>query len=221
MKGVVMIKKFAVAAAVLTAVASPAYAVSFTTQLGSTATFAAPAGGTVVDFNNGTTVPTGFTLTGSGYIVSNADSASTGARPAFSDGSAYLSVLGGGAATLRSAAMGYQSISLFLGSIDAFNTIRVLSTTGAVLATYTGSQFVVPANGNQDVPRTNRRITFLAGAGESLGGLTLSSGTNSLETDNIVFSVPEPSTWALMLVGFGMVGGAARYRRRKSAASFA
>jgi hypothetical protein len=26
--------------------------------------------------------------------------------------------------------------------------------------------------------------------------------------------VPEPSTWALMLLGFGMVGTATRYRRR-------
>ena len=216
-----MIKKIAVIAATLTAVASPAYAVSFTTQLGSAASFAAPAGGTVIDFNNGQTVPSGFTLTGTNYIVSNAASASTGARPAFSDGSSYLSVLGGGSATLASTGAGYQQISLFLGSIDAYNTIRVLSTTGAVLATYTGSQFVVPADGNQDVPRTNRRVTFFADAGQSLGGLILSSGSNSLEADNVVFSVPEPSTWALMLVGFGMVGGAARYRRRQAAARFA
>ncbi|MBB4616653.1 PEPxxWA-CTERM sorting domain-containing protein [Sphingomonas abaci] len=216
-----MIKKIAAVATALTVIASPAYAVTFTSQLGSSATFAAPTGGTVIDFNNGTNVPAGFTLTGNGYIVSNAESASTGARPAFSDGSAYLSVLGGGAATLASTGAGFQSISLFLGSIDAYNTVRVLSTTGAVLATYTGSQFVVPADGNQDVPRTNRRVTFFAGAGESLGGLTLSSGSNSLETDNVVFSVPEPSTWALMLIGFGMVGGAARYRRRKTAAAFA
>ncbi len=31
-------------------------------------------------------------------------------------------------------------------------------------------------------------------------------------------AVPEPATWAMMLVGFGMVGGAARYRRRRSGA---
>ncbi|MBB4152181.1 hypothetical protein GGQ80_000057 [Sphingomonas jinjuensis] len=29
-------------------------------------------------------------------------------------------------------------------------------------------------------------------------------------------AVPEPATWAMMLIGFGMVGGAARYRRRNS-----
>ena len=36
-----------------------------------------------------------------------------------------------------------------------------------------------------------------------------------------VTAVPEPTTWAMMLVGFGMVGAAARYRRRKSTAQSA
>ncbi|MBJ6121825.1 PEPxxWA-CTERM sorting domain-containing protein [Sphingomonas sp. BT553] len=27
-------------------------------------------------------------------------------------------------------------------------------------------------------------------------------------------AVPEPATWAMMLVGFAMVGGTVRYRRR-------
>jgi hypothetical protein len=35
-----------------------------------------------------------------------------------------------------------------------------------------------------------------------------------------VTAVPEPTTWAMMLVGFGMVGAAARYRRRKSTVQF-
>ena len=34
-------------------------------------------------------------------------------------------------------------------------------------------------------------------------------------------AVPEPATWAMMLAGFGAVGGAMRYRRRKTTASFA
>lgn len=36
-----------------------------------------------------------------------------------------------------------------------------------------------------------------------------------------VTAVPEPATWAMMLVGFGMVGAAARYRRRKTGAVIA
>lgn len=34
-------------------------------------------------------------------------------------------------------------------------------------------------------------------------------------------AVPEPSTWAMMLTGFGMVGGAMRYRRRSLKVNFA
>lgn len=34
-----------------------------------------------------------------------------------------------------------------------------------------------------------------------------------------VAAVPEPATWAMMLVGFGMVAGAARYRRRATNAA--
>jgi hypothetical protein len=34
-------------------------------------------------------------------------------------------------------------------------------------------------------------------------------------------AVPEPATWAMMLLGFGMVAGVARYRRRTATVSFA
>ena len=35
----------------------------------------------------------------------------------------------------------------------------------------------------------------------------------------VTAAVPEPATWAMMLVGFGMVGAASRYRRRSVAAA--
>ncbi|RZM13176.1 MAG: PEP-CTERM sorting domain-containing protein, partial [Sphingomonas sp.] len=42
------------------------------------------------------------------------------------------------------------------------------------------------------------------------------STQNALEVDNVVFAVPEPTTWAMMLVGFGMMGASMRYRRRST-----
>lgn len=34
-------------------------------------------------------------------------------------------------------------------------------------------------------------------------------------------AVPEPGTWSMMILGFGMIGGALRYRRRRTALTFA
>lgn len=40
------------------------------------------------------------------------------------------------------------------------------------------------------------------------------SGGQQVSANFEVAAVPEPATWAMMLVGFGMIGGAARHRRR-------
>ncbi len=37
--------------------------------------------------------------------------------------------------------------------------------------------------------------------------------TSVTDTDGAISVVPEPATWAMMLLGFGMIGAAARYRR--------
>lgn len=72
---------------------------------------------------------------------------------------------------------------------------------------------------------TNIGTTF-AGTARSIdfGGTA-----NYTAYDNITFgsdvagggAVPEPATWAMMIGGFGAIGGAMRYRRRKTAVSFA
>ena len=65
------------------------------------------------------------------------------------------------------------------------------------------------------------------------GGLTLNITASDLATAGgyvvptangatvTISAVPEPATWALMLLGFGMVAGAARYRRRGTLVRFA
>jgi xanthine/uracil permease len=44
---------------------------------------------------------------------------------------------------------------------------------------------------------------------------------NVTATSSAIAAVPEPATWAIMLVGFGMVGAASRYRRWNVDASLA
>lgn len=112
-----------------------------------------------------------------------------------------------------------QSISFIWGSVDSYNGLDVLANDlTTVLYSFTGIDAAVNPNGNQANPITNPLATLtLSGADVSLvGGLRLTSSQNAFEIDNLsVAGVPEPASWAMMLAGFGMIGGA--LRRRSSA----
>lgn len=76
----------------------------------------------------------------------------------------------------------------------------------------------------QDDPFATHMLSFTALAD---GSFNFFVGTNSTDSvgpllDNVSVAiangngaVPEPASWAMMLAGFGLVGGAARYSRRK------
>ena len=53
------------------------------------------------------------------------------------------------------------------------------------------------------------------------GNGTISAFGSATSRPAGVTAVPEPATWALMLLGFGMIGGAARYRRRSLSTTYA
>ena len=221
-------KTIILAAAAVAAVASvPAGAVTFTPTDGSATVFANSAAGAQYTFETATTGnvgnPAGFVRTG-GQVMSG-NTAGIGANPfGAPSANSYLYVTTGAVSTISAittAITGYQTISFYIGSIDTGNTVQLLGAGGAVLQTYTGSQLSAPmsANGQQTEPGTNRLLTFTAGAGEVLTGIRLSSSVNSLEADNVRFTaaVPEPATWAMMLMGFAMVGAGMRYRSRQTA----
>jgi hypothetical protein len=211
----------AIAALTATLAAGSANAASFVSMPGSASAFAAPAGNATINFNGGS-IPAGFTLLGGPLVAIVTGDTATSAEPAFSDGSSYLAVAAGGAATLASATSGYNTVSLFLGSIDAFNGIDLLDAVGNVIASYEGWAFTSLANGDQEIPNTNRRITFSRSDGDALiSGIRVRSVFNSAEVDNVVFAVPEASTWAMMLFGFGLAGMAIRSRRRRPKVVFA
>jgi hypothetical protein len=152
-------------------------------------------------------------ITGSGFQIKTPPSDSEGAPPANSipSGTPYLSVLGGGSATINFA----SAVSAFQfdwGSIDSFNTLRINST-GADPIIVPGGNFTNAADGNQVSPGTNGLFTIWSTAGETFTSINLSSTGNSFEIDNLAVGVPEPATWAMMILGFGGVGVTMRKRR--------
>lgn len=138
------------------------------------------------------------------------------AEPAYGDqGDAYFAVLTGGTATFSF----INSLSQFafdLGSADDYNFLTVFFA-GGVTQTFSGAQLNPPgpATGNQDIAQTNGRVTVFANDLGGIIGFEFASQQNSFEFDNIgtVSAVPEPATWALLLLGFGAIGYGMRRRK--------
>jgi hypothetical protein len=131
-------------------------------------------------------------------------------------GTTYMSVEGGGTemATWNTP---QTSLALYWGSIDGDGNINSLSIsmgaytlTGVELATTFGAD----GNGNQVSPLGNQlvRITGL----DPFTTATFSSTANAFEFS--LASVPEPSTWAMMALGFAGLGYAAFRRNSKGRA---
>ena len=105
------------------------------------------------------------------------------------------------------------------GSIDSFNTLIIHGTGGDTTVIPGSSSFPNLANGDQVAAGTNGLFMVSGNAGETFTGLTLMSGQNSFEIDNLAIpGVPEPATWAMMILGLGAMGVALRSRRTTAAA---
>ncbi len=117
-----------------------------------------------------------------------------------------------------------STVSFYWGSVDDYNTVDVLGANGVVLTSINGTDFSV-AHGDQTDANTNQRIYIKAGAGEVISGLRFHATGIAYEIDDVAGRLvsdgspsptPEPATWALMIMGFGMVGVA---RRRRNVAT--
>ena len=162
----------------------------------------------VFDFNGGAPAA-GYSYTGGSIFASSVNGVA--AAPA-GDTTPFFAVQGGQTATFHFAKE-LKSFSIYIGSVDSFNSLRF---TGKNYDSGLFSASALPGgdNGNQTSGDTNRRFFFNFGPGESVRTVTLASSTNSFELDNIaVAGVPEPSSWALLVAGFGLIGFA---RRRKA-----
>jgi PEP-CTERM motif-containing protein len=154
-----------------------------------------------------------------GGTIVNGSSEGQYAEPAFGDqGDNYLAVRENDpvGATFDFAG-GVQSVSFDYGSADEYNSF-ILCLSGGGCETYSGGDVIsASANGDQDSTITNGRVTFTVPEGTLITSLQLLSTQNAGEFDNFATTpagVPEPGTWGLMLLGFGMIGFAGRRRRR-------
>jgi hypothetical protein len=180
----------------------------------------APAGaGPLVTFD-GASGLAGFTLSGSGYDIhlgsdGNGSAPANGPTDADRDTTHYLSVYGG-TANLSGSTL-YNSVSLFWGSIDGYNTLNLMQG-GTVVGTVNAGTIGAGSNGDQLGMNTNRRVNITSDV--AFDGLQFVSTSSAFEVDNIKFlcaAVPEPATWAMMIGGIGFAGASLRRARRTTA----
>jgi hypothetical protein len=207
----VMQKCAAVAVVLLADIGSASANVTFT----STAYDAPPAPGQtlVEDFDH--PIAAGYSMTWSNAGLFQGPLVPGIAAPPVGDNTQYLAVFTGGSATLTSPGV-LSSLSVYLGSIDSYNTITFQGEDG-FSQSLTGSQLTAPANGDQSDATDNRRFFFDFDPSDLVDQVTFSSSGNSFEFDNIAANdpaapVPEPVTLSLFAAG---LAGAAALRRRK------
>src|SRR2546430_903354 len=108
-------------------------------------------------------------------------------------------------------------IGLYWGSIDDYNNILITytdSTSDSVNSNLYG--LLSPSNGDQGLLGSKYVNIF---TDKAIASITFSSQQKAFEFDNVaIAAVPEPSTWAMMILGFFGVGFLA-YRRKSSGAA--
>lgn len=114
----------------------------------------------------------------------------------------------------------------FVGGVGDFTTAFTLTyynAANAVIGTQSFTKATPTAPTSlADFAFTGSVNTGPIKVGSVLYTVTAANGSNpGLADISFTGSVPEPATWALMILGFGAIGGSMRYRRKSTAVSFA
>lgn len=110
---------------------------------------------------------------------------------------------------------GTTMLSFLVGTLDSYNTVQLITSTGSYVLNGAGIAGGMIALGGG----TGGSVTYTFAPGETLLSAIFSSDTKSFEIDSIASATPEPATWGMMILGFGLAGGAMRRRTRKLAAA--
>lgn len=136
----------------------------------------------------------------------------------------YLAIQAGGQFTVG-LAPGVTVFSFVFGTLDTYNALQLFFSDGSS-QTRTGAEIIGLPNTLTN-PNTyngvSGRVTYDVGSGPTITSATFrSTGFDAFEIDALSSAVPEPATWGLMILGFGMIGGQLRSRRNtKTTVSFA
>jgi PEP-CTERM motif len=201
----------AAAAAAFAAPASAAITISLTSQNAPLAL--QPGEQLVADFNVAATPDAvllpGFDLDLVGATVGFKEGVSGYSGTLPGNATHYLTIPGNASAKLTSLA-GLKTFSFYMGSADTYNSIRFKGDNGFDV-TLNGGQFTQGYVGQSW--SWGKRVNFDFG-NDRVTEVILSSTGNSFEVDSFaVTAVPEPATWAMMIMGFGVAGALLRRRQ--------
>ena len=159
-----------------------------------------------------------------GGAIRNASASGLAAQPLGSTGNYWTVSPSDGSPGIMTLASysAIATIGFLWGSVDNYNWVDVLARNGSVLATFNGVDVVSGPNGSWTDANMNPYATISITGDDrmNIGGLRFRSTTNAFETDNfLIGAIPEPATWGMLLLGFGVLGGAMRTRTRQAVMS--
>lgn len=153
----------------------------------------------------------------SGGTFRSTNIANVAARPTSSTGR-YYAVGGpnGSPAVLSLAAFSkIKSVSFLWGSPDTHNLFQVLNGSNQVIFSRTGTDIRNLIGSNTATAFVT--LNFDGLTVDNVKALRFSSSQAAFEFDTMaVTAVPEPGTWMMMLLGFGLIGGALRSRKKQN-----
>jgi hypothetical protein len=141
----------------------------------------------------------------------------------------YIGIVNGGEYTIDLlAAAGARFFSFAFNNLDQNDKLTLYyanGTTQDILGfDILNGPSIIGGQNSHDVPDQPNdwgRVSYDMGSNSPITKATFSSGSGTWYIDSIAWAAPEPATWALMILGFGLAGWQIRRRRRAIAAPVA